>query len=51
VREELAQRDWPEEDLAQRSKGEAGKVDLDRRLRAETTMTLAWLAPRVKMGV
>ena len=33
-----------------RRKGDAGKVKLARRLRGETTMTLAWIARRLKMG-
>jgi REP element-mobilizing transposase RayT len=51
VREELAELGWREEDLAQRRKGEAGKVRIARRLRQETTMTLKWIAERLQMGV
>ena len=32
------------------SKGDAGKVKLARQLRAETTMTLRWIAKRLQMG-
>jgi hypothetical protein len=42
---------WTEADLAQRRKGEPGKVRTARRLRRETTMTLAWIAARLQMGV
>jgi len=51
VREELTKRRWTEADLAQRRKGDPGKVRIARRLRAETTMTLAWIAQRLRMGV
>lgn len=51
VREELAKLGWTEDDLMQRRKGEAGKVGIARRLRQETTMTLAWIAARLQMGV
>jgi len=51
VREELAKRGWSEEDLKRRRKGDGGKVRIARRLRRETTMTLAWIARRLRMGV
>jgi REP element-mobilizing transposase RayT len=51
VREELARLGWTETDLAQRRKGDAGKVRIARRLRRETTMTLGWIARRLQMGV
>jgi REP element-mobilizing transposase RayT len=51
VREELAKLGWTEADLAQRRKGDSGKVRIARRLRRETTMTLAWIAARLRMGV
>jgi len=51
VREELAELKWEEADLAQRRKGDPGKVRIARRLRQETTMTLAWIARRLHMGV
>ena len=41
---------WTEAGLSQRAKGDRGKVALARRLRAETTMTLAWIARRLQMG-
>jgi putative transposase len=51
VREELAKQGWLEADLGRRRKGDPGKVRIARRLRAETTMTLAWIARRLQMGV
>ena len=38
-------------DLAQRRKGDAVKVRLARRLRAENKMTLGWIAKQLRMGV
>jgi hypothetical protein len=37
--------------LAARRKGDAEKVAMAQRLRRETTMTLAWIAERLRMGV
>ena len=51
LREELKKLLWTEEDLTQRRKGDPGKVRIARRLRQETTMTLAWIAQRLRMGV
>jgi hypothetical protein len=51
VREELAKLGWTEAELGRRRKGDAGKVRIARRLRRETTMTLAWIAARLQMGV
>jgi REP element-mobilizing transposase RayT len=51
VQEELAKLGWTEDDVVQRRKGDVGKVGIARRLRAETTMTLAWIAQRLNMGV
>jgi len=51
VREELAKLGWTEAEVAQRRKGDPGKVRIARRLRRETTMTLSWIAARLKMGV
>jgi hypothetical protein len=36
--------------LEQRRKGDLEKVRIARRLRLETTMTLNWIAKRLKMG-
>jgi REP element-mobilizing transposase RayT len=50
VAEELKRRKWDASALGQRRKGDPGKVALARRLREETTMTLAWIAQRLNMG-
>lgn len=41
---------WTEEDLAARRKGDPAKVKLAARVRAETTVPLAWIAERLAMG-
>ena len=41
---------WDETELEWQRKGGDGNMKLARRLRAETTMTLAWIALRLKMG-
>ena len=50
VREGLVALGWTDGDLARRRKGDPGKVRLARKLRAETTMTLHWIATRLQMG-
>ena len=50
VRAELKRRHWTEADLAHRPKGDARKVALAVRLRAETTVTVRWIADRLRMG-
>jgi hypothetical protein len=50
VGEELKQRGWTEASLRQLRKGDAGKVQIARRLRAETTVTLQWIAAALAMG-
>ena len=50
VAAELKRRRWREEDLGRRAKGDALKVALAARLRAETTMTVKWIAARLQMG-
>jgi len=50
VLEEMRKRRWTEEDLKQRRKTDAIKVKLAARLRAETVMTLDWVAQRLQMG-
>ena len=50
VAEELKKRRWQPEQLGQRPKGEGEKVRIAQRLRCETTMTLAWIAERLRMG-
>ena len=41
---------WNERELALRRKGDKEQVKLARRQRAQTTMTLAWIAQRLRMG-
>jgi len=50
VLEELRRRKWNESELTRRRKGDGEKLALARRLRNETTMTLNWIAQRLKMG-
>jgi hypothetical protein len=50
VGEELQRLGWSEAELANRRKGEAGKEFIARRLRRESTMTLKWIALRLRMG-
>ncbi len=50
VAEELERLGWKEAELARRKKGDRRKVALARRLRSETTMTLSWIAGRLRMG-
>ena len=47
---ELAREGWTEADLAGRRKGDRVKLKLAAKLRAETTMTLEWIAERLQMG-
>ncbi|MCG3148107.1 MAG: hypothetical protein PCFJNLEI_01549 [Verrucomicrobiae bacterium] len=51
VQEELKRRGWSEAELKRRAKGDAQKVQIARRLRAETTMSLKWIAARLQMDV
>ena len=50
VNEGLQVLGWKEKELSERAQGDKGKVKLARRLRAETTMTLRWIAGRLQMG-
>jgi putative transposase len=50
VTAELKRRKWDAGTLAERRKGDPAKVAIARRLREETTMTLAWIAERLAMG-
>ena len=50
VVEELKSRRWEASELSERRKGDEGKLAIARRLREETTMTMAWIAERLKMG-
>ena len=47
---ELKRRRWKEAALWTRPKGDAAKVSLAARLRAETTLTVGWIAERLRMG-
>ena len=47
---ELKRLDWTAAELADRRKGDPQKVELARQIRAETTMTLAWIAEKLNMG-
>ena len=47
---ELKRRGWRAEELGRRAKGDAVKVALAARLRAETVMTVKWMAERLQMG-
>ena len=50
VRAGLKDLGWSEGDLADRRKGDAGKVAIARKLRSGTTMTADWTARRLRMG-
>jgi hypothetical protein len=41
---------WTEDNLWVRRKGDVFKVRLAQRLRVETTVTLKWIAERLRMG-
>jgi REP element-mobilizing transposase RayT len=47
---ELDKAGWTDKDLERRRKGDPWKVRVAARLRAETTMTLKWIAERLRMG-
>src|SRR6266496_24151 len=48
--EELQKRGWDFEGLKKRRKGDPDKLQIARRLRSQTTMTLAWIAQHLSMG-
>jgi putative transposase len=50
VAAELKRRRWTEITLSERRKGDPEKIRIALRLRQETTMTLKWIARRLKMG-
>ncbi len=50
IAEELKRRRWDREELRWRPKGDAVKVALAARLRAETAVTVKWIAVRLEMG-
>ena len=47
---ELKRRRWTEAELGRRAKGDAGKVAMAARLRAESAVTVRWIAERLRMG-
>ena len=48
--EELERRHWSSGDLDQRSKADLQKLQIARRLRAETTVSYKWIAQHLVMG-
>jgi len=50
VQEEFARLGWEEAALTDRRKTDQGKVEIARRLRTETTVSLQWIARRLHMG-
>jgi hypothetical protein len=50
LKAELAKLGWKEESLSMVAKSHPVKVQLARRLRKETTMSLKWIAARLQMG-
>lgn len=50
VREALGRRGWRESDLEKRPKGDPEKIKLAVRLRAQTPVTIKWIARRLRMG-
>ena len=50
LKEELSRRGWTEAELSRHRKGDPVKVELATCLRARTTMTLKWIAQRLRMG-
>jgi len=50
IGQELERLGWAESELTRRRKGDKDKVALARRLRAETVMSLAWIAEHLRMG-
>jgi len=50
VKAELRRRRWTEGDLGKRAKGDACKMAMAQRLRAESAVTVKWIAERLQMG-
>ena len=50
IREELRTLGWESAELGRRLKGDREKVRIARRLRAETTVSLKWIATGLQMG-
>ncbi len=48
--EELRRRGWGQQELVRRRKGDPQKLRIAWRLLRESTMTLKWIAQRLKMG-
>ena len=50
IEKELHQNGWSTDDLSRHRKGDPFKVKLAQKLRQETTVSLQWIAARLKMG-
>ena len=50
VAQELQRRRWSETELRERAKGDPEKLAVAVRLRAETAVTVKWIAGRLQMG-
>src|SRR6185503_11340482 len=50
IKEELTRLKWTVRDLQTTLKGDRRKIRIAKRLRAETTMTLKWIAEQLHMG-
>lgn len=50
IRDEMERLGWTNDELRRRRKGDPAKVALARRLRAETAVTLKWIAETLQMG-
>lgn len=50
VEEELARLGWTAETLPRQAKGDPQKIRIAQRLRAETVVTLKWIARELHMG-
>ena len=50
IAEELARLGWQESDLASRRKADPDKLAIAVRLRSETTLSIKWIAARVRIG-
>jgi hypothetical protein len=47
---ELSRRGWTQADLERLAKGHLAKMEIAKRLRAETIMTWVWIPEHLKMG-
>jgi len=50
IAQALTRLGWTELDLVNRSKGHPAKLELAHQLRAQTTLSVAWVAQRLSMG-